>query len=323
MPPDLPRRPHPPPSAWTRSATALASLAVAASFLAGCPRSAVRELGWGLPRDAVLRYSFQTEHRISTELGAVPADVAGDPGLPALREGLSEWTFVLGGELEQSLARIFRDGTWGQVIRVARVEGGQRGPAGLVPLEPEGLLRKSVVVRGWRSGEAFELAGFQHMSGIGRMVELWADVFTQLTIRLPRRLPAGEGAETEEPASMSLRIPLADGAHLERSWTIRWRSATTQPCDAGTCMALAYSARIAETGRSPRPDRRLDVRGAGTVEGTVVLDPASRLVSHEYRTELTRDLTTYELPRGPKEDGPARAAARVSDRATTTIRRLP
>ncbi len=296
-----------------------------APLLGGCNAHAVRSLQWGLPQHTAFQYSFHTEHHLSTVFIDPPPPATGEEGTrKATEASLQSWSLVLDGQLTQSLARVFRDGTWGQLVRITAARGEENGPRGAIPIEAEGLVGKSVVVRGWPSGETLEMAGYAQLGGAGRLGEVWFDLFPQLTVRLPRTLPQPGSPPPEEPSNYTLRAEFTSQAAVEQAWSLKWTGATQAPCPEGECLSLTYQGTIVEVDKNDRPDRKVDASGTGTVEGTLLLASLThRLIRHEYRVKLTRELTTFGLPPARGEEAPPRIRLRTTDEATTVLQRIP
>ena len=164
----------------------------------------LRSLRWNLPDDTVLRYSFESIHEVNTSLDQIPPVLSPDE-LSDLEAKLAGETFEIRGELERFKVQYFDDGTAGVVVKVVSASGGEQTPQGLQGLDVEGLLGKSVALRTFPSGEVFETLGFEHLTGFGRFGSLFAEIFTQLNVRLPVELPEA-GSTINVRSSVPLRV---------------------------------------------------------------------------------------------------------------------
>jgi len=283
----------------------------------------LRSLRWNLPDDTVLRYSFESVHEVSTSLDEIPPVLTPDER-SNLDAKLASETFEIRGQLERYKAQYFDDGTAGVVVRVVSASGGERTPQGLVGLDAEGLLGKSVALRTFSSGEVFETFGFEHFTGFGRFGGLFAEVFSQLNIRLPVELPDA-GAEITVRSSVPLRV---DRYTLVRQTMDLTYTRIGEPvnCLLGeSCVELEYSGDVAEVGGNRAPGRFTEVSAEGTITGRMLfaLD-AGDFQEHSYEIDLVRTIRTYEAPydAGEGEEGVVRAVIQQTDHNRTTLRRV-
>jgi hypothetical protein len=283
----------------------------------------LRSLRWNLPDDTVLRYSFESVHELSTSLEQVPPVLEAE-ALDELTEALGAETFEIRGELERYKAQYFDDGTAGVVVRVVSASGGQRTPEGLKGLDAEGLLGKSVALRTFSSGEVFETLGFEHFTGFGRFGGLFADVFSQLNVRLPVALP-DPGAEITVRSSVPYRV---DKFTLVRQTMDLAYTRVGEPaaCLLGNaCVELQYRGTVSELGGNRDPSRFTEIEGEGEITGRMLFAAdKGDFQDHSYEVQMTRTIRTFEGPYDPDEgeEGVVRAVIHQTDHNTTTLRRV-
>lgn len=293
-------------------------------LLGGGCGAAYRSLRWNTPDDTALRYDFETRRVIETELETVPAGA--DPAvLAALRDKLQQHELALSGTLEKRKAQYFRDATSGFVITLASVDA-MAAPEGIPsPLDVEGLVGKSVSVRGFDSGEVFEAIGFEHFSGYGRFGDVFADVFLQLMRRLPPELPeAGSSAVVHSEIPLQID-PLCE---VRRISEVEYRVAgEPTPCQLGrTCVELLYEGWVRETGFNREPRHVTELEATGTIRGSMLLAMDVRdFQEHRYEVDIDRTIRTYEGPfdREEGEQGTVRAVVLQADHEQTVLRRQP
>lgn len=298
-------------------------LLVALALTTGCG-VAYRTLRWNTPDDVVQLYTFETVHDIETSLETLQAAVAPET-LAAIEGKLREQRFVLSGTLEKRKAQYFLDSTSGYVITLVSIDP-PPDDAGLTsPLDVDGLVGKSVALRAFDSGEIFETIGFEHFAGYGRFGDLFADVFSQLMMRLPPELP-DIGATIAVHNKVPLKIdPLCK---LEHTWEVEFqRTGEPEPCHIGrACVELRYDGTLEEKGFNKDPRHVTEVVGSGTVRGTMLMALDTRdSQEHRYEVQISRTIRTYEGPfdRSEGEEGTVRAVLQQTDHAETVLRRVP
>jgi hypothetical protein len=283
-----------------------------------------RTVRWNTPDDTVLHYTFESEHAVETHLERLPTGV--DPAeVAAMQERLLGARYELSGALEKFKAQYFDDGTGGIVLRIQSLTGGQRIDGGIVPVDTEGLIGKSVALRVFDSGEVFETLGFEHFTGFGRHGELFADVFTLFNVLLPNQLP-----EPGSPIFVRSTRPMRLDNRSEVVQTLQLtfdRVGEPRACMLGeACVELTYEGKVSEEGLSKDPAHFTRVEGEGTLTGTMLfaLDRGD-FQEHEYTLAIERVITTYEAPydEGDGEQGVVRAEVRQHHEAHTTVRRTP
>jgi hypothetical protein len=280
----------------------------------------VRTLRWNLPDDRVLVYGFETTHQLRTTLDVLPegelGDLAGD-----IAAVLADSTITLRGEIEVFKAQYFEDTTHGTVMRITSTEGdcSDCGPGS--SLDVEGLVGKSVALRGFDSGEVFETIGYEHFSGFGRYGELFADLFPQMSVRLPQELPPPGETRTVH-STVPLRIDTY--TMVAQTWHLTYHTeGEPAPCFIGkSCVELVYSGTIEEQGTGRDPAHFTTTAGSGTVDGRVLMAlDRGQFQEHGYTVDLERTITTYEGPfEIGRESGTVRAVLSQRDHAETTMR---
>jgi len=282
----------------------------------------LRSLRWNTPDDRILHYEFETSHTLSTEVQQFPAGVDTTAAEPLLAK-LADETFALGGRMEKFKAGYFDDGTSGLVLRLESVTCGPDGPDGASGVDTFGLIGKSVAMRVFDSGEVFETHGLEHLSGYGRFGELFADVFTQMIVRLPIEVPE-PGAEVRVETRVPLKIDRF--TRVERALDIVYRrEGEPEPCLVGrACVQLTYEGRVAEQGINRDPMHFTEVEASGTISGSLLfaLDKGD-FQEHRYVQDIQRTIVTYEGPFDEGETGMVRARLSQNDRSETTLRRMP
>ena len=282
----------------------------------------LRSLHWNTPDDRILHYEFETSHALSTEIQRYPAGIDLE-GADSLRSKLGDETFALGGRLEKFKAGYFEDGTAGIIVRIESVSAGPDPADGSAGMDTFGLIGKSVALRVFDSGEVFETHGLEHLSGFGRFGELFADVFTQIVLRLPTELPE-EGESLRVQTKVPLEIDRYTG--IERSLDVEFRrEGDPEPCVLGrTCVQLTYEGSVTERGINRDPMHFTKVEASGTLSGSLLfaLDKGD-FQEHRYVQDLVRTIVTYEGPFDEGESGTVRAELSQSDRSVTTLRRIP
>ncbi len=283
----------------------------------------MRTLRWSTPDDTVLAVGFETSHRVTTSIDRVPEGALGERA-DEIRDAIAESTIELRGTLDVFKAQYFDDTTHGTVIRITSAEGDCDGCGPTSSLDVEGLVGKSVAVRGFDSGEVFETLGYEHFSGFGRYGELFADLFPQLHVRLPPSLPA-PGDAVAVRSTVPLRLDRF--TIVAQTWNLTYRTeGEPAPCIIGrSCVDLVYSGTIEEEGTGRDPTHFTTTEGHGTVEGSILfaLD-RGRFQEHAYTVDLQRTITTYEAPfEIGREQGEVRAVLTQRDRARTVLRSQP
>ena len=282
----------------------------------------LRSLHWNTPDDRILLYEFETSHALSTKVQRFPTGV--DPAqIEPLNAKLGDETFALSGRLEKFKAGYFDDGTSGLVVRFESVTAGPDAADGSAGVDTFGLIGKSMALRVFDSGEVFETDGLEHFSGFGRFGELFADVFSQIILRLPTALP-----EPGESIRVQTSVPFKVDrfTRVERSLDVEFRrEGEAKPCMLGRdCVEMTYTGSVTEHGINRDPMHFTEVDATGSISGSMLfaLDKGD-FQEHRYLQELVRTIVTYEGPFDEGEVGTVRAEISQSDRSETTLRRIP
>jgi hypothetical protein len=236
-----------------------------------------RSLRYELPIDRVDRYRFQTRHSVESEW----LDGGTEPAIPPfVTEGA--------GTLERTVARAFRDGSFGLLQRfvgpgVAVLDPASGASRDLPMAELDG---RSISMRLDDGGSLFDSVGWHTFSGAGGAADALGDVQLAAIQVLPVTVP---DAQKGVPALFRRRVPLDPFAEMAQTWTIRYRRGAN-PAGCARCLTLLYSGEVLEDSVDRHPERAATRKGAGYVSGTVVLGPGRRLRSHTWRQEWKRDI---------------------------------
>ncbi|HCP44717.1 MAG TPA: hypothetical protein DIU15_01590 [Deltaproteobacteria bacterium] len=275
-----------------------------------------RSLQYLFPMDQLESFSFEVESVAETQLVRKPADAARFDLAPVEARLLDVRTRSQ-GRLDRSLARVFRDGSLGLIVRVVDLQGSvQRGDEGArEPLELGGLNGKSVALRVHASGELLDSHGWSHILGAQRPGSVLGDLFLQSILRLPRHPP-----KSSSPMSVTFRtrVPVDGSLQRDRTWTLTYRRAEAPSACGKGCLAMAYEGEVLERSADTHPARPMELRGKASVSGLIVLrSRRSRLVSHSWTSQWTHEVKTKgsegrvrgEVVQVLREEGSIRALA--------------
>ncbi len=284
-----------------------------------------RSLRWNTPDDTILHYTFESRHEVDTDLVRLPAGVDASE-VAALQQRLTGARYELQGALEKFKAQYFDDGTSGVVLRLESLTGGQRTDEGLVPLDTEGLMGKSVALRTFDSGELFETLGFEHFSGFGRHGELFVDLFTLFNGLLPNEVPE-PGKPKFVRSTRPVRYDTFTQVEQVLQLTFERIEGDPVPCLVGeACVQLRYAGTVREEGLGKDPAHYTAMEGEGTLSGTMLfaLDRGD-FQQHDYDLAMERSFVIYEAPFDPDEGerGSVRAEIHQVHDTHTSVRRTP
>ena len=171
-----------------------------------------------------LRYSFETTASATTALQEPDGtEIVASFGEPVRRR----WT----GDIEQSPARRFRDGSQGDLLRFLQVEV-QHGDS--APEHSE-LSGKALELRTFASREILAIDLLDHLLGPSQGADLMLALWPALSPRVPDLKP---GEQVRQRSN--LPFTLANGMGSPISLDLEWSLDPAQPCEAGSCWRLTY-----------------------------------------------------------------------------------
>ena len=228
-------------SPW-RSAVAFVPLALPArrglSLAALClvvllcqPSPAAAGLQYRLKPDHLESFHFELSRSVRTERAG--------------HSLIQPFTTRVRGKVERYLARVFRDGTLGVVVRTVNLDGTiERAPASQPkPLDLGAVDGRSVSLRVDRSGALLASYGWLEVrrAGVGDLVD---EALLFAVPRLPPQIPApGQSVA----GTHRIEIPIAAGLSCEQTWVLTY----TRPLEPlqdcrGSCRAVSYEGSVRE-----------------------------------------------------------------------------
>ena len=277
---------HRPLLSWPRLlACCCLVVALLATQVAGA--AVRRNLYYRLPQDVLETFAFEATHTVSTAFSRLPPEA--EPfDVASLEARLGKVETVFRGTLERMVARVFRDRSFGLVMRVLDLSGTIDRGEGASPLDVAQMEGKSLALRLHSSGEVLDSFGWSHFSGGGRAGDLVLEVLLQSVLRLPNVPP------TSRPigSTFVLRIPIDPMLERIQHWVIAYTpTADSQVCRG--CLAVDYAGEIREDSRDLHPARPMKLDGLAKVSGTIVVGPGPghrELRSHRWRITWDRTI---------------------------------
>ncbi len=186
------------------------------------------------------------------------------------------------GILERSIARRFRDGSEGDLIRFLSMTSGD-GPTAL-----EGA---SLELRTFPNREVLALDLLEHAVGTHREADLLLPLWTALSPRLPDLEP---GQTVRQRSNLPFMVDSARGVILQLDLT--WSLEGPQPCpDQGECWYFTYTGPLEGRGLDRFDEHGFHYRLSGQVEGQVwVRTDTHAIVRSSYDWDLEVKATVSE-----------------------------
>ena len=241
------------------------------------PNPSLARMKYRFQEDRVESFLFESSRTVRTErLGATL---------------IQPFTTRVSGKAQRYLARIFRDGTLGLVVRTWELTGAiERAGAEATSLDLSGVDGRSVSLRVDRSGALLDSFGWLQLrrSGSGDLVD---DVLLAAVPRLPPRVP-----ETTQPVASTYRLtlPIEEGLRCDQTWILSYSRPPEQSQECrGPCKPVAYEGTVQE--RCEDRGRGLERSAVAKVSGQLQIkgDATSRrLQSHRWSLEWERRLTS-------------------------------
>jgi hypothetical protein len=234
-----------------------------------------------------LRYDFELSTRIETTLFGLDGEALDGPHPPPS-------TMRFEGQLEQSPARRFRDGSQGDRLRFIDVTLAQDG----AEASPSDLSGLSVELRSFGDREILEIDNLDYIIGPGRHGDLLLGLWPALSPFVPDLEP---GESTRQRSN--LPFVLSDGMGMPVALDLDWTLAGAEACGADSCWRLVYRGPVQGKGRE-RNDRWLArFRLSGEAQGSLLVGQQDHGVRHSV-IELELELLTIladpasQAPRG-------------------------
>ena len=212
--------------------------------------------------DVVGVYSFEVDATFTT-----------DEGPSGVRR--MQWS----GNLERSLARVFRDGSMGWRIRLPEVLLRENEE-----VSRSALTGKAFELRSFPMGEVLRLSGFEHLVGAGRDGELLTPLWWSLS-PLPPALRPGRSAMRRSTFPLLVKKSVGIRFQSTLDWTHRGRERLRE-LDRKRLIRLDYEGTVLPTGREAAFLSPIEL--SGTVSGRVWVRPRTlEVIRHEVDWALT------------------------------------
>jgi len=251
--------------------TAALCLAVAVVL----PRSALAGLQYQFQEDHLESFQFELSRSVRTERAGVDL--------------LQPFSTRIQGTVQRYVARVFRDGSLGLVVRTMGLDGSiQRVGMSESKLDLSAVEGRSLSLRLDRGGAQLDSTGWLHLrrAGAGDLVD---DVLLGSAPRLPARIPAqGEAVAS----SYRMQLPIDEGLSCQQTWILSY-SPVEEKLDEchGSCRALAYEGTVRENCMDRA--NALERSGSAKVTGQLeihVRGARSRVRAHRWSVDWERQL---------------------------------
>jgi hypothetical protein len=258
---------------------ALFSAALCLSAMVVLPGSALAGLKYQFQEDHLESFQFELSRSVRTERVGF--------------ELLQPFSTRVMGTVQRYVARIFRDGSLGVVVRTMGLDGSiKRVGMSETKLDLSAVEGRSVSLRLDRGGAQLDSTGWLHLrrAGAGDLLD---EVLLGSAPRLPARIPAhGELVA----GSYRIALPIDKGVSCQQTWVLSY-SRVEEQLDAcsGSCCAVAYEGTVRENcmDRASALERSGVAKVTGQLEINV-LGVRSRVRAHRWIIDWERRLATTQ-----------------------------
>jgi len=239
------------------------------------------------PSLAGLKYRFQEDQVESFRFESSRSERTERSGVTLIQPFKTR----VSGRTQRYLARIFRDGTLGVVVRTWELTGAiERAGAEATALDLTGVDGRSVSLRVDRSGALLDSYGWLHFrrSGSGDLVD-------EVLLGAVPRLPPGIPDRDEVVASTyRLALPIEEGLSCDQTWVLSYSRLSEQPPTCrGSCTTVAYEGTVRESCEDRA--RGLKRGAVAKVSGQLEIKEhaaSRRLRAHRWSLDWERRLTS-------------------------------
>lgn len=241
------------------------------------PASSLARLKYRFQEDQVESFRFESSRSVRTERSGVSL--------------IQPFTTRVSGRTQRYLARIFRDGTLGVVVRTWELTGAiERAGAEVTTLDLSGVDGRSVSLRVDRSGALLDSSGWLQLrrAGSGDLID---DVLLSAVPRLPPSIPDGV-----EPVASTYRLalPIEEGLSCDQTWVLSYsRLPDRPPACRGACKIVGYEGTVQESCEDRA--RSLERSAVAKVSGQLEIKEhaaSRRLRAHRWSLDWERRLTS-------------------------------
>lgn len=260
-----------------RRVLSAAALCLCAALL--LPSSSLAGLQYQFQEDHLESFHFELRRSVHTERAGVDL--------------LQPFTTRVEGTVQRYIARVFRDGSLGLIVRTMGLDGSiERAGSSESKLDLSAVEGRSVSLRLDRGGAQLDSYGWLQLrrTGAGDLVD---EVLLGVAPRLPSRIPA-EGQHLA--GTYQIALPIENGLNCQQTWVLSYVRLQKQPsaCN-GSCRAVGYEGTVSE--KCMDRASALERSGVAKVKGQLEINvhgARSRLRAHRWNVEWERKLSSAQ-----------------------------